>query len=204
VLALSGAAAYGLAGARAEGLYTLPLTSLDMARETILQSFWDLLVDAAGVLVVFGAIDFVWQRFRHGKKMKMSRQEIRDEFKESEGNPQMKGRLRRMRRDQARRRMLRRVPEATAVVVNPTHYAVALKYDSEGGGAPQVLAKGKNYLALRIRTLAETHRIPVVENPPLARALYKHVPVGGEIPKNLYRAVAEVLAYVYKHIGLKA
>jgi flagellar biosynthetic protein FlhB len=203
VLGLCAAAVYWVAGSKAEELYTLPLTSLETAKETILHSFSNLLWDAAGVVIAAGVVDFVWQRFQFAKKMKMSRQEIRDEYKETEGNPQSKARLRRMRRDQLRRRMLRKVPEATAVVVNPTHYAVALKYDSQAGGAPVVIAKGRNYLALRIRKLAETHSVPVVENPPLARALYKYVPIGGEIPGNLYRAVAEVLAYVYKHVGLK-
>jgi flagellar biosynthetic protein FlhB len=203
VIGLSVLAAYWLAGSKAEELYTLPLTSLDVAKESLLHAISKLLWDAAGVLIAAGAIDFVWQRFKFAKQMKMSRQEIRDEWKEAEGNPQSKARIRRMRRDQARRRMLKKVPQATAVVVNPTHYAVALKYESDTGAAPVVLAKGRNYLALRIRTLAETHRVPVVENPPLARALYKYVPVGAEIPSNLYRAVAEVLAYVYKRIGLR-
>jgi flagellar biosynthetic protein FlhB len=203
VLALLAVAAYWRAESKAQELFAMPLTSFDRIRETVFRSFSDLLWDAAGVFVLAGAVDFIWQRFKFAKQMKMSRQDIQDEYRETEGNPQTKGRLKRIRRDHLRRRMMRRVPEATAVVVNPTHYAVALLYDSERGSAPVVVAKGRNYLAQRIRTLAETHRVPVIENPPLARALYKFVPLGAEIPDNLYRAVAEVLAYIYKRVGIR-
>jgi flagellar biosynthetic protein FlhB len=110
----------------------------------------------------------------------------------------MKQRIRRLRRDMARRRMMHEVPKATAVIVNPTHFAVALKYDMNLPGAPRVVAKGRNYLALRIRQKAIDHQVPLIENPPLAQALYKAVDVGQEIPADFYRAVAEVLAYVFK------
>jgi flagellar biosynthetic protein FlhB len=103
-----------------------------------------------------------------------------------------------MQRDMARRQMMKEVPTATAVIVNPTHYAVAIRYSMESGAAPKVVAKGKNYLALRIRQKAVDHLVPIVENPPLARALYKSVDVGQEIPADLYRAVAEILAYIYR------
>src|ERR1700728_842579 len=119
-------------------------------------------------------------------------------MKEMEGSPLMKSRIRRIRRDLARRRMMKEVPTATAVVVNPTHYAVALKYSLESPGAPRVVAKGKNYLALRIRQKALEHQIPLIENPPLAQGLYKNDEVGHEIPPHFYKAVAEVLAYVYR------
>ena len=128
----------------------------------------------------------------------MSRQEIRDELKEQEGNPQMKARVRRLQRDRARRQMMKEVPKATAVVVNPTHYAVALRYEMDGMTAPLVVAKGRNYLARRIREKAVEHQVPIVENPPLAQALYQSVEVGQEIPPHLYRAVAEILAYIFK------
>jgi flagellar biosynthetic protein FlhB len=128
----------------------------------------------------------------------MSKQDIRDEFKEVEGSPLMKQRIRRLRRDLARRRMMHEVPNATAVIVNPTHYAVALKYSMNSTGAPLVVAKGKNYLALRIRQKAVENQVPLIENPPLAQALYKSVDVGQEIPAQFYRAVAEVLAYIFK------
>ena len=128
----------------------------------------------------------------------MTKQEIKDELKEMEGNPQVKAKLRALRRDQARRRMMAAVPKATAVVVNPTHFAVALLYEPETMVAPRVVAKGKNYLALRIRQKAVENQVPLIENPPLAQALYKSVDVGHEIPPALYKAVAEILAYIFK------
>ncbi len=128
----------------------------------------------------------------------MTKQEVRDEFKETEGDPQIKGRVRRIQRDLARRNMMKEVPKATAVIVNPTHYSVAIRYEMESMAAPRVLAKGKNYLALRIRQIATEHEVPIVENQPLAQALYKSADVGQEIPAHLYRAVAEVLAYIFK------
>ena len=142
---------------------------------------------------------------RHYKSLRMTKLEVRDELKETEGNPQIKQRVRRIQRDLARRNMMKEIPNATAVIVNPTHYAVAIRYDMEGMAAPRVLAKGKNYLALRIRQIAIDHQVPIVENQPLAQALYKSADVGQEIPPHLYRAVAEVLAYIYKlmHPGSK-
>jgi flagellar biosynthetic protein FlhB len=128
----------------------------------------------------------------------MTKQEIREEHQEMEGNPQIKGRIRRIQRDLARRNMMKEVAKATAVIVNPTHYSVAIRYEMESMAAPRVLAKGKNYLARRIRELALQHEVPIIENQPLAQALYKSADVGQEIPPHLYRAVAEVLAYIFK------
>jgi flagellar biosynthetic protein FlhB len=128
----------------------------------------------------------------------MSRQEIQDEIKETEGNPMVKARLRRLQRDARRRRMMAQVPTATAVIVNPTHFAIALKYHPESMAAPVVVAKGKNYLAQRIKAKAIFHGIPVVENPPVAQALYKTAEVGKQIPPHMYRAVAEILAYIHR------
>jgi flagellar biosynthesis protein FlhB len=128
----------------------------------------------------------------------MSRHDIREEFKETEGNPQMKMRIRRLLRDRIRRNMMKQVPTATAVIVNPTHYAVAIRYEMDWTSAPTVVAKGKNYLALRIRQRAVENQVPLIENPPLAQALYKSAEVGQEIPAHLYRAVAEILAYIYR------
>lgn len=128
----------------------------------------------------------------------MTKQEIREELKEQESSPHVKARIRRIQRDMSRRKMMQEIPNATAVIVNPTHYAVAIRYSVESGAAPKVIAKGKNYLAQRIRQRAIEHQIPIVENPPLARALYASADVGQEIPAHLYRAVAEILAYIYK------
>jgi flagellar biosynthetic protein FlhB len=165
-----------------------------------------LLWRAAALFLLIGVIDLVWQRRRYINQLKMSKQEIREESKDQEGNPQMKARVRRIQRDMARKQMMKEIPKATAIIVNPTHYAVAIRYvvpDTPGevGAAPRVVAKGKNYLAGRIRKIAMEHQIPIVENPPLARALYKSVDVGQEIPGHLYRAVAEILAYIYRLMG---
>ena len=133
----------------------------------------------------------------------MSKQEIRQEMKETDGNPQMKSRVRRIQRDLARRNMMKEIPKATAVIVNPTHYAVAILYDMDAMAAPKVIAKGQNYLAMRIRQIALEHQVPIVENQPLAQALYKSADVGQEIPAHLYRAVAEILAYIYKLMNMR-
>jgi flagellar biosynthetic protein FlhB len=168
------------------------------ALHVIGDSFRDFLWKAAALFCAIGILDFVRVYRHHHKSLRMTKLEVRDELKETEGNPQTKQRVRRIQRDMARRNMLREIPNATAVIVNPTHFAVAIRYDLEEMSAPRVLAKGKNYLALRIRQIALEHEVPIVENQPLAQALYKSADVGQEIPPQLYRAVAEVLAYIYK------
>jgi len=181
-----------------DSYFLLPLRSISSGALLVATSIQTLLWKASMLFVVFGAVDLIRQRNRYQQDLKMSKQDIRDEFKEVEGNPMIKQRLRRLRRDMARRRMMHEVPKATAVIVNPTHYAVALTYAMNTPGAPKVVAKGKNYLALRIRQKAIDHQVPLIENPPLAQALYKSVDVGQEIPVEFYRAVAEVLAYIFK------
>ncbi|WP_442801497.1 flagellar biosynthesis protein FlhB [Serratia rubidaea] len=156
-----------------------------------------------GLLVVLGlvpmvAFDVFYQLWSHFKKLKMTKQDIRDEFKEQEGDPHVKGRIRQQQRAAARRRMMADVPKADVIVTNPTHYAVALQYNDKKMSAPKVLAKGAGDIAMRIRELAGEHRIPLLEAPPLARALYRHSEIGQHIPTTLYAAVAEVLAWVYQ------
>jgi flagellar biosynthesis protein FlhB len=198
MLPLAGATVYAMARNNL-GLYlALPFQSLETGVPAVAKSLKELLWKAAAVFVVFGVIDLFRQHRRYLKDMRMSKQEIRDEVKEVEGNPQMKARIRRLQKEVLRRRMMQEVPHATAVVVNPTHYAVALRYDLDSMAAPRVVAKGKNYLALRIKEKAIAHEVPIVENPPLAQALYQGVEVGQEIPPHLYRAVAEILAYIYR------
>lgn len=153
---------------------------------------------AALLFLVIGGLDLLRVHRRHLNSLRMSKQEVREELKETDGNPQIKGRVRRIQRDLARRNMMKEIARATAVIVNPTHYSVAIRYDMQEMAAPKVLAKGKNYLALRIRQIANDHQVPVVENQPLAQALYKSADVGQEIPPHLYRAVAEVLAYILR------
>ena len=173
-------------------------TAFEAALARTLSSLVGLLWTAAAVLLILAVLDYVWQRHKFTKSLRMTKQEVRDEHKESEGNPEIKMRVRRLQRDLARRNMMKEIPNATAVIVNPTHYAVAIRYRMETPGAPTVVAKGKNWLALRIRQRAVEHGIPVVENQPLAQALYKAADVGQEIPPHLYRAVAEILAYIFK------
>ncbi|MRT57418.1 flagellar type III secretion system protein FlhB [Enterobacteriaceae bacterium RIT693] len=148
-------------------------------------------------LIPMVAFDVVYQIWSNLKKLRMSRQEIKDEFKQQEGDPQLKGRIRQMQRAAAQNRMMADVPAADVVVNNPTHYSVALKYQEGSMGAPKVVAKGSGLIALRIRELAEEHKVPMLEAPPLARALYRHCEIGQAIPADLYNAVAEVLAWVY-------
>ena len=142
--------------------------------------------------------DVFFQIYSHTKKLRMSKQDIRDEYKQQEGDPHVKGRIRQMQRAAARRRMMADVPKADVIVTNPTHYAVALQYDENKMSAPKVLAKGAGLVALRIRELGAENRIPVLEAPPLARALYRHAEIGQQIPGQLYAAVAEVLAWVWQ------
>jgi flagellar biosynthetic protein FlhB len=198
MLPVFGAAVYYMVADNVEGYLTLPLKSLTAGTTQVFKSIESLLWKASFLFVVFGIVDLLRQKRRYQRDLYMSKQEVRDEMKEIDGNPLMKSRIRRLRRDLARRRMMREVPTATAVIVNPTHYAVALKYDMETRGAPRVVAKGKNYLALRIRQKALENQVPLIENPPLAQGLYKAVDVGQEIPAHFYKAVAEVLAYIFR------
>ena len=191
-------AVYAIARDRLERILALPLQGVTAGAHFLGGSLMDLFWKAAGVLLVFGCVDMFRQMRRYQKDLRMSKQEIRQEMKDIEGNPQMKARIRRFQRDHLRRRMMQEVPKATAVVVNPTHFAVAIRYQLDTMAAPVVVAKGKNYLALRIRQKAIEHQVPIIENPPLAQALYGSVNVGQEIPPHLYRAVAEILAYVFQ------
>jgi flagellar biosynthetic protein FlhB len=161
------------------------------------------LVALCGLLIVMGLVpmvgfDVFWQIHSHVKKLRMSRQDIRDEFKDQEGDPHVKGRIRQQQRAAARRRMMADVPKADVIVTNPTHYSVALQYDENKMSAPKVVAKGAGLVALRIREIGNENRIPILEAPPLARALYRHAEIGQQIPGQLYAAVAEVLAWVWQ------
>ncbi len=198
-------AVYKIAGANLSAYAGLAREGLEPALLLISNSFRDFLWKAAALFCAIGMLDFLRVYRHHYKSLRMTKLEIRDELKETEGNPQIKQRVRRIQRDLARRNMMKEIPNASAVIVNPTHFAVAIRYEMEGMTAPRVLAKGKNYLALRIRQIALDHQVPIVENQPLAQALYKSADVGQEIPQHLYRAVAEVLAYIYKlmHPGKK-
>ncbi|MEZ5359879.1 MAG: flagellar biosynthesis protein FlhB [Candidatus Zixiibacteriota bacterium] len=150
------------------------------------------------VLFVLAMFDFAYQKWEFANDQKMTKQEIREEMKDTEGNPQLKGRIRQVQREMAQRRMMQEIPQADVVVTNPTHIAVALKYDSDKMAAPMVVAKGQRLMAEKIKSIAKEHGVPIVENKPLARSLFKLVDIGQYIPSDLYRAVAEVLAYIYQ------
>jgi len=159
---------------------------------------YKLLVRIGSVLIVLAVLDFAYQKWEYEKKLRMTKQEIKEEYKRTEGDPQVKARIRSIQMKQARQRMLSEVPNANVVVTNPTHLAVALKYDPEKMDAPVVVAKGARLIAEKIKEVAQKHDVPVVENKPLARTLFKSTEVGDVIPVELYRAVAELLAYVYQ------
>lgn len=183
---------------RLEVLPTLPLAALldEISILTI-----RLLVGTLAVLFVIMVFDIFFQRFAHKKKLRMTKQEVKEEFKNQEGDPQIKSRLRKIRMERAYRRMMQAVPEADVVVTNPTHYAVALVYKPEAMAAPKVVAKGQDLVAKRIREIAEEHAVTVVENPPLARALHASVELEEEIPPEHYQAVAEIISYVWNLEG---
>ena len=157
-----------------------------------------MLLGVLAIMTLIAGLDLLYQRFEHRRRMRMSRQELKEEFKQTEGDPMIKSRLRQIRMERARRRMMAAVPDAAVVVTNPSRYAVALAYEPEAMAAPRVVAKGMDNLALRIRALAEEHDVPVVENPPLARALHAGVELDEEIPPEHYKAVAEVIGFVMR------
>ncbi len=162
-----------------------------------------LLIGVAVAMVLIAILDYGYQLWEHQKSMRMTKQEVRDEGKQQEGDPHVKSKIRALRVQRARRRMMAAVPEADVVVTNPTHYAIALKYDQDKMAAPRLVAKGVDQVALRIREVAREHNVPLVENPPLARALYAGVELDHEIPEEHYRAVAQIISYVMKLKALK-
>lgn len=156
---------------------------------------------AGTLLLVLAVLDYFYQRYDHEKKLRMSKQEVKDELKRTEGDPLVRSRIKERQRSLAMRRMMQEVPRADVVITNPTHYAVALKYEMATMPSPQVVAKGRGFVALRIREIAQEHQVVIVENPPLARLLYASTEVGDWIPPEMFQAVAEVLAYVYQVTG---
>ena len=194
---------YSFVKQNATVLLRLPLESVQAGAAELVASVTGLLWKSAFLFLAFGAIDLMQQYRRHTSRLRMSKEEIKEESKRSQGDPHLKGRIRRLRRELLRRQMMSEVPKATAVIVNPTHFAVAIRYDMEAMPCPVVTAKGRNWLALRIRQVAIENQIPIIENPVLARALYEAIDVGRTISPEFYKAIAEVLAYVYKLMGRK-
>ena len=164
----------------------------------LLQMAFQLILKVCMVFIIVAFFDFLYQRWEYEKNLKMTKQEVKDEYKQTEGNPEIKGRIRRIQRQMALSRMIQKVPEADVIVRNPTHFAVALKYDPKRHGAPVVLAKGQDELALRIVKAGEENGVFIIENKPLARALYASCRLDQEIPAEFYGAVAEILIYIYR------
>ena len=186
----------------------LPALTLDSATAPTILAFLAarldrLLMVTGAALIAPAALDYGYQRWSMNKRLKMTKQEVKEEARDEDGDPQVRGRIAGTRKEMLLRRSLAQVPTADVVVTNPTHVAVALRYKSGSMAAPRVVAKGADFMAARIRELARAHDVPILERPPMARWLYKHVPIGAEIPEALYKAVAEVLAYVYRTRGAR-
>lgn len=175
-------------------LYDIPLLQvLQLAGEMVT----DLGIRIAMVYMIIALADYIYQKVKFSKDMRMTKQEVKEEYKQQEGDPQIKGKIRQKMREVSQRRMMQSLPQADVVITNPTHYAVAIKYDPDEADAPIVLAKGEDYLAQKIKEIARENQVEIVENKPLARMLYANVEVGAQVPPELYQAVAEVLAFVY-------
>ena len=197
-LALMGYVTYKTIAAEVGNFLMLQARDVMSIAQYIGASSMHVCVRASYVMVLLAVIDYVWQRWQFEKSLRMSKQEIKEENKSQEGDPQIKARIRSIMREMARKRMMQEVPKATVVVTNPTHLAIALAYRRDEMVAPQVVAKGAGYVAERIKAIAQEHAIPLVENKPVAQQLYKTVDLGGAVPEGLYKAVAEILAYVYR------
>lgn len=201
VVAIAAAVILNLSADRLMGLGSEPInTAIGHAITLSGQA----LIALTAALVLIAMVDVPFQLWQFRKDMRMTREEVRREHKEAEGSPEVKGRIRALQREMAERRMMEDVPKADVIVVNPTHYAVALRYDDRNMRAPRVVAKGVDLVALRIREVASEHKVPIFEAPPLARALHRHVEIGDEIPSGLYVAVAQVLTYVFQLRAAKA
>ena len=182
-------------------LSKLPLSGILAFNFTLLAKLFGRVVVALVVLAIF---DYLFQRWQHEQRLKMTKQELREELKQTEGDPQLRSRVRQIQREMSRARMMQNVPKADVVVTNPTHFAVALEYEREAMTAPKVTAKGADFVAERIKAIARENDVPIVENPPVAREIYNLVEIGDEVPEQFFRTVAEILAYVYRLKGKTA
>jgi len=181
----------------AQKIPTYYFISVQQTVASIASEFYNIFIKVCVVVVVIGVLDYIVQRWQHEKDIRMTKQEIKEEYKMTEGDPQVKSAIKSRQQSMSRKRMMQKVPTADVVIVNPEHYAVALKYDETKSGAPVVVAKGVDLIALKIKEIARENDVKIEENPPLARALYKAVKIDQEIPAEFYQAVAEILSYVY-------
>ncbi|WDZ98011.1 flagellar biosynthesis protein FlhB [Herbaspirillum sp. WKF16] len=195
---LVGTVAWIVIRGQIDAVMGLGVESLKTASSHSAHLMWISFITMVSALILIAILDVPYQIWNYGKKLRMTREEVKQEHKESEGDPHIKGKIRAMQRAMARRRMMSEVPTADVVVTNPTHYAVALKYTEGKMGAPKVVAKGFDDVAAKIREVARENKVPLLEAPPLARALHTHTEIGDEIPEALYTAVAEVLAYIFQ------
>lgn len=184
---------------RKDELYALLGLDLPSAFAVVGSVISQMVINICLAMLVIGIIDKKYQDYQYDKNIKMTKQEVKDEMKDTEGDPKIKGKIRSIQMKMAHQRMMSKVPKADVVVTNPTHYAVALEYNKLTAPAPKVVAKGVDFVAFKIREIASSNKVPIVENPPLARALYKLVPIDGIIPSDMFVAVAEILAYVYNN-----
>jgi flagellar biosynthetic protein FlhB len=197
-IAIIGAVAYVIIKGEYDKFLVLCDTGVIVMWHFLLAVAYKILFWVCIVLIVLAVLDFAFQRWEQEKKLRMTRQEVKEERKQMEGDPQIKARVRSLQREMARRRMMEQVPKATVVVTNPTYIAIAIRYEQETMRAPVILAKGKRIMAQRIREVALKNSIPIYEDKPLARAMFDKVEAGDEIPMEFYTAVAEILAYVYR------
>lgn len=197
-LTLLGTVAWLFARSCASQVVALPMLTAPMAWQIIIRLIAELAAWLIAVLIILGAADFLYQKWQHTEDLRMTKHDVKDERRSMEGDPQVKGRRMKIARELMRQRIGTTVPQADVIVTNPTHFSVAIKYDAANMHAPRVIAKGADEVALSIRTIAVAHGIPLVQRPPLARALYRNIQVGDEIKPQFYEAVAEVLAYVYR------
>jgi flagellar biosynthetic protein FlhB len=174
-----------------------PFNEFQAGFYTIINMCYGFIFNATIALFIIAIIDYFYQRWEYEKSLRMSKQEIKEEYKQTEGSPEVKGKLRAMRRELLKKKMIQNVPNATVVITNPTHISIALKYE-DGMGAPRVIAKGEDKVAFKIREIAKEKNIPIIENKPLARAMYKMVDIEEEIPEEFYQAVAEILSYIFR------
>ena len=184
-----------------DGFFILPDLSVVQLATTLGRLALIIALKIGVAILVIAVLDYMYQRYEFEKSIKMSKQDVKEEYKDTEGSPQVKSRVRQIQREMSRRRMMTEVPAADVVITNPTEIAVALKYDPDEMGAPTVLAKGQRLIAQKIKEIAEEHGVPIFEDKPLARVLYKMCDIGQMVPASLYRAVAEVLAHIYRLKG---
>lgn len=192
-----GSIAYSVVAGEIDNCLSLAEQSIWGVATYMGKTSFKILLSTCWILIMLAILDYLYQRWEYEKSLRMSRQEIKEEFKNSDGDPMIKARIKRLQREMARNRMMAAVPTADVVITNPTHLAVALKYEQEKSIAPYVVAKGAGLIAEKMREVARESQVPIIENKPLAQVLYKVVKIDGMIPENLYRSVAEILAYVY-------